>query len=157
MDRVDKNTRHSIMSANRGKNTSPEIEVRRALFNYGFRFRIHVSDMPGRPDIVLPRHRTVVFMHGCFWHGHECNRRPKSKSNRKFWQEKIARNRSRDLAVRNKLLEASWRILVIWECAIRRQSPAFGNSSSLKKIIKWIVAGVGRLAILSESNFEECL
>ena len=156
MDRVNKETRHKIMSSNRGENTSPEVEVRRALFSRGFRFKLHVSNIKGKPDIVLPKYTSIIFVHGCYWHGHECRRHPKSKSNVFFWEQKIKRNRSRDLEVRSQLLEAGWRVLVIWECAIRRQTPEFAKSSSLKKIVRWI-KGNGKLAILSESGFEECL
>jgi DNA mismatch endonuclease (patch repair protein) len=149
-------TRHRIMSANRAKNTQPEIEVRRALFKQGFRFRIHDLKLPGRPDIVLTKYRTVIFVHGCFWHGHKCSRRPSSKSNTDFWSDKIQRNRNRDLAVRSELLQSGWRILIVWECAIRRRSPPLSESQDFRTICKWILNG-GRLAIISECGFEEIL
>ena len=156
MDRVNKETRYKIMSSNRAKNTSPEVEVRRALFGRGFRFKLHVSNIKGKPDIVLPKYTSIIFVHGCFWHGHECKRHPKAKSNLSFWEQKVRKNRYRDLVVRNELLEAGWRVLVIWECAIRRQTPPFSDSRSLRKIVSWI-KGDGKLAFLSESGFEECL
>ncbi|HOO77663.1 MAG TPA: very short patch repair endonuclease [bacterium] len=132
------------------------MEVRRTLFGEGFRYRLHARNLPGRPDIVLAGHKTVVFVHGCYWHGHECGRRPKAKSNQQFWNKKIKRNRLRDLCVRGKLLDMGWRVLVIWECAVRRRTPAFGEGRDVKRIATWIRRG-GRLAILSEDGFEECL
>jgi len=155
-DRVDAETRNRIMRANRDRNTGPEIEVRKALFAKGFRYRLHVSELPGKPDIVLPRHRAVVFVHGCYWHGHGCRRRPRAKSNQRFWKEKIEKNRQRDLEARRKLLEMGWRVLVIWECAIRRRKPPFGRSDDSAQVESWLL-GKGQLAILSEDGFEECL
>ena len=155
-DRVDRETRHRIMVANRGKNTSPEVEVRRALFCKGFRYRLHDRRLPGKPDIVLPSSRLVVFVHGCYWHGHRCRRKPHSKSNRDFWRDKVDRNRKRDISVRNELLDNGWRILVVWECSIRRRSPSFALSDNLKHLVAWI-RGQGRLAVLAEGGFEECL
>lgn len=155
-DRVDTQTRHRIMASNRGKNTGPELEIRKALFHEGFRFRLHERELPGKPDIVLPKWRVVVFVHGCFWHGHECRRKPRAKSNTSFWGDKIQHNEKRDLASRNQLLDKGWRILVVWECAIRRRSPAFAESDDLAKVVTWI-RGNGRLAILSERGLEECL
>ena len=156
VDRVNKITRHRIMSANRAKDTSTEIEVRKALFSRGFRYRLHKSKLPGKPDIVLKKYSTVIFVHGCFWHGHECRRRPKSKSNREFWNIKIQNNRLRDFKARSELINLGWRVLVIWECAVRRKSPPFSESKILDTITDWI-KGDGLLAILSEGGFEECL
>jgi DNA mismatch endonuclease (patch repair protein) len=156
VDRVTKETRYRIMSANRGKNTSPEIEVRRALFRRGFRYRIHYSRLPGKPDIVLAKQKAVVFIHGCFWHGHQCRRHPNSKVNTEFWFSKVQRNRNRDLAARSELLQARWRVLIIWECAVRRRSPPLAETQDFLKICDWIKSA-GRLAILSECGFEECL
>jgi len=155
-DRVDNATRHRIMSSNKAKNTGPELEIRKALFHEGFRFRVHDRELPGRPDIVLPKWRVAIFVHGCYWHGHECRRKPCAKSNTSFWGKKIRYNKERDLISRNQLLEESWRVLVVWECAVRRRSPAFSESDDLRKTAAWI-KGNGRFAILSESGFEECL
>jgi DNA mismatch endonuclease, patch repair protein len=156
VDRVDTQTRHRIMSSNRGKNTGPELEIRSALFREGFRFRLHARELPGKPDIVLPRWRVVVFVHGCYWHGHECRRRPRAKSNTSFWADKIKYNKARDMFSRNQLLDKGWRILVVWECAVRRRVPAFSQSDDFAKVVDWI-KGNGKLAFLSESGFEECL
>ena len=156
VDRVDRQTRHRIMSSNRAKNTGPELEIRKALFQKGFRFRLHNRELPGKPDIVLPGWRLVVFVHGCYWHGHECRRRPRAKSNTSFWADKIQYNKTRDIVARNQLLDKGWRILVVWECAVRRRSPAFSESGDLVKVVDWI-KGNGRLAFLSETGLEECL
>lgn len=109
------------MQAVRQENTAPEIAVRRALHGAGLRFRLHVADLPGRPDIVLPKRRTVVFVHGCFWHGHDCRHGDvKSKSNREFWDRKLAANRTRDERKALELRRAGWTVEVIWECETRK-------------------------------------
>lgn len=107
------------MAAIRGKDTRPERIVRSGLHRAGFRFRLHHKDLPGRPDIVLAKHRAVVLVHGCFWHGHGCVAfRLPSGPNAAFWKAKIARNRERDAEVAARLAGAGWRRLVIWECAV---------------------------------------
>lgn len=155
-DRVDRRTRHKIMASNRGKNTGPELEVRKALFHQGFRYRLHDRKLPGKPDVVISGRRVAIFIHGCFWHGHECQRKPRSKSHLSFWADKIRYNRQRDEMARNLLLAEGWRILVVWECAVRRRTPGFSESDDLTKVTAWI-RGSGRSATLSESGLEECL
>lgn len=154
VDRVDQKTRRRIMSANRSKDTGPEMEVRKALFGRGFRYRIHPSRLPGRPDIVLRKYGAAIFVHGCFWHGHDCRRRPESRTNRGFWEGKVDRNRTRDHAAISDLLEQGWRVLVIWECAIRRKSPPFGQSDDFESVVDWI-KGCDQLAVLSERGFDQ--
>lgn len=109
------------MSGIRDRNTKPERAVRSALHGRGFRFRLHAAGVPGKPDLVLPAWNAVIFVHGCFWHGHDCRffRLPQTRS--QFWQAKIDRNRERDIKVRALLAESGWRQLVIWECALRGQ------------------------------------
>lgn len=107
------------MSAVRSKNTSPEILVRKILFARGFRFRLHVRTLPGVPDIVLPRYRTVIFVHGCFWHGHDCYLFKTPRTRADFWMSKIAGNRVRDERNALSLATEGWRVLTIWECALR--------------------------------------
>jgi DNA mismatch endonuclease (patch repair protein) len=118
-DIVDRETRSRMMSGIRGKNTKPEILVRKGLHARGFRFRLHSPKVPGKPDLVLPRYRAAIFVHGCFWHGHDCHLFKMPSTRTEFWQAKIARNRERDVEVRSSLLEAGWRRLVIWECALK--------------------------------------
>lgn len=154
VDRVDKLTRHRIMSANRGINTGPEIEVRKALFHKGFRYRLHVQNLPGKPDIVLQSWNVIIFVHGCFWHGHCCRRKPHSKSNKRFWADKIERNRIRDIQVRNRLLKNGWRVLTVWECVIWRRSSPFITSDEFRKVSSWI-KGTGLHAELTEEGFKE--
>ncbi len=98
------------------EDTSIELAVRKTLHSAGFRYRLHRKDLPGRPDIVLPRYSTVVFVHGCFWHGHECRRFRLPVSNRSYWIAKIARNVKRDVVNFAALRERNWKVCVIWEC-----------------------------------------
>jgi DNA mismatch endonuclease (patch repair protein) len=107
------------MSGIRGKDTRPEMLVRRGLFSRGFRYRLHASHLPGKPDMVLARHNAVILVNGCFWHGHDCHLFRWPGSRRDFWKEKIARNRKRDIEVRDALGAAGWRVLVVWECALK--------------------------------------
>ena len=106
------------MAAIRGKDTKPELKVRRALHAAGFRYRLHQPDLPGHPDIVLTRHRTIVLVHGCFWHHHTCRDFAWPKTRREFWRAKILGNVARDRRVRYFLRTAGWHVHVIWECQI---------------------------------------
>lgn len=110
--------RSEIMSRISGKDTKPEAIVRKYLSSEGFRYRKHVSNLPGNPDLVLPRYKTVVFVHGCFWHGHHCPRGKLPATNKDFWHEKITRNKQRDLQNFNKLEKTGWHVLIIWQCEI---------------------------------------
>jgi DNA mismatch endonuclease (patch repair protein) len=102
------------------RDTAPEVAVRRLLHRMGYRFRLHRSDMPGRPDIVLPRHHKVILVHGCFWHGHEgCPRAARPTSNAEFWNRKLAGNIERDARVRRQLEESGWKVLTLWQCQVR--------------------------------------
>jgi DNA mismatch endonuclease (patch repair protein) len=104
------------MAAIKGKNTTPERRVRSALHRAGFRFRLHAADLPGCPDIVLRKHRTVVFVHGCFWHHHGCANSVWPKARAAFWRSKITANRRRDAKVARLLRAQGWRVATIWEC-----------------------------------------
>ena len=106
------------MAAVRGKNTTPERTVRGALFAAGYRYRLHRRDLPGAPDIVLSRFRTAVFVHGCFWHGHDCPRGRRPSSNTEFWNRKLEGNVERDLQNQTALRNAGWRVEVIWQCSL---------------------------------------
>ena len=109
------------MSRIRGRDTKPEMMVRRALHARGLRFRLHRRDLPGCPDLVFPRFRACLLVHGCFWHGHDCPLFKMPATRQSFWADKIARNRQRDQSATQELLDAGWRVLVIWECALRGQ------------------------------------
>jgi len=111
------------MSRIKGKDTGPEVRVRSLLHRMGYRFRIHKKDLPGKPDIVLPKYRTAIFVHGCFWHRHEgCRKAYNPKSRRDFWEEKFRQNKSRDIKNMNLLREQDWNVIVIWECEINDES-----------------------------------
>ncbi|MDE2102114.1 MAG: very short patch repair endonuclease [Patescibacteria group bacterium] len=120
-DKVSAADRSRMMAAVRGKNTKPELAVRSALFAAGYRFRLHRRDLAGSPDIVLPRYRLAVFVHGCFWHGHDCTRGRRPASNVEFWNAKLDRNRARDCASRVALEAAGWTVAVIWQCSVAQQ------------------------------------
>jgi DNA mismatch endonuclease, patch repair protein len=120
-EKISPETRSRMMSGIRGKDTKPELMIRRHLHAQGFRYRLFVRELPGRPDIVLPRWRVVIFAHGCFWHGHQgCSffRLPKTRP--EFWKDKIQRNAERDSLAIEQLRAAGWRVAVIWECALRK-------------------------------------
>lgn len=120
-DVFSKEERSRIMAKVRGKNTKPELLVRSTVHRMGFRFRLHRKDLPGRPDLVLAKHRKVIFVHGCFWHGHEqCSRSRRPTSNKEFWREKLVKNKERDEANIEKLRGLGWTVLVIWECETKR-------------------------------------
>lgn len=104
------------MAAIRGKDTKPELEVRRFLHSQGFRFRLHRKDLPGKPDIVLPKHRAVIFVHGCFWHLHGCKNTVIPKTRMEWWKTKLEGNRARDEKSRLRLNELGWRVIIVWEC-----------------------------------------
>lgn len=109
--------RSQIMAKVRGKDTKPEIKVRSLIHRLGYRFRLQRKDLPGKPDIVLPRHRKVVFVHGCFWHGHKhCKHAERPKSNTDYWNTKIDRNIKRDKKSVKELVDRGWEVLTIWEC-----------------------------------------
>lgn len=121
MDKFSKIKRSAIMAAVKGSNTKPELAVRSLIHRLGFRFRLHVKDLPGKPDIVLPRHRKVVFVHGCFWHSHRgCKRSAKPESNKVFWKIKLEQNVARDKENLQHLKKCGWKVLVVWECELRK-------------------------------------
>jgi DNA mismatch endonuclease (patch repair protein) len=122
-DHVTKARRSAIMSSIRGKNTTPELLVRKAAHGLGLRFRLHVAQLPGRPDLVLPKWKTVVFVNGCFWHQHAgCPKARIPKSNINFWRDKLRKNVRRDTANYARLRALGWRIIVLWQC--EAQTPA---------------------------------
>lgn len=122
MDIISPEQRSALMSRIRGKDTKIELEVRRGLHALGLRYRLGGAGLPGRPDVVLPKHRTVVVVHGCFWHGHDCYlfRLPKTRT--EFWRTKISANRARDLRQVALLEQAGWHVETVWECELRNRS-----------------------------------
>lgn len=118
-DIVDSETRSRMMAGIRGQNTKPELAIRKALHRRGLRYVLHSAAVPGKPDLAFPSRHAAVFIHGCFWHGHDCPLFKIPSTRSEFWTMKIERNRARDADVLAQLGENDWRTLVIWECAIR--------------------------------------
>lgn len=145
-DVVSPEVRSRMMAGIKGKNTRPEIVVRKLLFSAGLRYRLHRRDLPGSPDIVMPSRRIVIFVHGCFWHGHHGCRLAKIPATRaEFWAAKIAANQSRDVAAIKRLLNEKWRVLIVWECAVRDRAMA---PNLLDRMLTWI-SGDGEYAEIS--------
>ena len=131
MDTLTPEQRARTMSRIKGRNTGPELLVRRLLHRLGYRFRLHVKDLPGTPDIVLPRHRVIIFVHGCFWHGHHnCPRATIPETRREFWLHKITSAQARDVAAQAALTAAGWRVLTLWQCELKH--PALLESRLLQ-------------------------
>ena len=119
MDVLTKEQRRLNMSRIRGRDTKPELLLRKGLHARGYRFRLNVTGLPGRPDIVFPKYGAVIQVNGCFWHGYDCHRFKMPASRQEFWAEKIATNRQRDKRTDQALSEAGWRVLTVWECALK--------------------------------------
>ena len=121
MDRHTPEQRRRNMSAVKGKDTKPEILVRKWLHAAGYRFRLHVKELPGKPDIVLPKYKTVIFVNGCFWHQHQgCRHAKLPETNKQFWEDKLRKNAERDVQNYQKLLNMGWRVNIIWECEVTK-------------------------------------
>lgn len=139
VDIVSPSVRSRMMAGIRDKNTRPELLIRKLLFVKGFRYRLHAKALPGKPDLVFPRLRAVIFIHGCFWHGHNCHLFKWPKSRKAFWKTKIIGNRVVDERSYKALQNNDWRILTIWECAIKgkeRLDPAI----LANRIEKWLLS-----------------
>lgn len=136
-DIFSKEKRHEIMSHIKSDDTKPELKVRKYLFAQGFRYRKNDRRYPGRPDIVLPKYRTVVFVNGCFWHGHEgCKLYSTPKSNSEFWKAKIERNQTRDIGNRAELEKLGWRVLTVWECEVSTKEKFEERMETLVELIR---------------------
>ena len=155
-DILTKSRRHQCMSHIRGKNTKPEILVRKGLHARGFRFRLHNKKLPGSPDIVLPKYGVAIMVNGCFWHGHKgCRYATKPKSNVEFWETKIARNRHRD-EVTNAHLEAlGWHVITVWECELRGKAEAASKLDALAEEIREAGVAKSKLKELYKRNRAE--
>ena len=137
------------MASVRSRDTKPEMMIRKALHASGLRYRLNVRDLPGKPDIVLPRHQTVVFVHGCFWHRHECDlfRWPESRT--EFWRDKLNANAARDMTAVEALEKAGWRRAVIWECELKgRKKRNFQDT--MQRLIAWIKSDEQAITIRGE-------
>jgi DNA mismatch endonuclease (patch repair protein) len=138
-DVVDRETRSRMMAGIRGRDTRPEMALRRALHARGFRYRLHGADLPGRPDLVFPRHRAVVFVHGCFWHRHPgCRYATMPATREAFWSAKFDANVARGRAVQAALAASGWRVGVVWECALRDRDD---TDSTADAVSAWLRRG----------------
>ena len=139
-DIVTPEKRSQMMSGIKAKNTKPEIAIRKALHKLGFRYRIHVKNLPGKPDLVFPKYNAVLFIHGCFWHGHENCRLFKWPTSRtEFWEKKITRNRELDHNTTGKLAAECWRVGVIWECSMRGRAK-IAEEAIIHKTTAWLLS-----------------
>jgi DNA mismatch endonuclease (patch repair protein) len=134
-DTISKAERSALMARIRGKDTKPEVFVRSALHRAGFRFRLYARGLPGRPDIVLPRHGVVIFVHGCFWHRHGCALASEPATRRRFWQAKFEANMARDRRNARALRKLGWRVLTVWECALRTKT---GRERAIATLVRRI-------------------
>ena len=137
MDSVDRETRSKIMAAIGQRNTGAELLLRRALHHIGLRYRLHDRSLPGSPDIVFKRHSTVIFVHGCYWHSHGCYRSTVPKSQHQFWTEKFEANKARDKRNRDELIAEGWRVLTVWECALRGKTAASADEVA-RAVNSWL-------------------
>jgi DNA mismatch endonuclease (patch repair protein) len=146
-DIVSAEKRSAMMAGIKGKNTKPEMTVRKALFAQGFRFRLHYKKLPGNPDIVLPKHQVAIFVHGCFWHMHSNCKLSKIPSSRpEFWISKLKANASRDKQATSQLLQLGWRVLVIWECHLKSTA----NVERLQISLSNWIRGQSAYGVMSE-------
>ncbi|XKH01818.1 DNA mismatch endonuclease Vsr [Marinobacter nauticus] len=148
----DRATRSRNMAAIKGKNTKPEILLRKALFKQGFRFRLHRKDLPGKPDIVLPKYNAVIFVQGCFWHGHDnCPMFKLPASRKEFWEEKILKNKERDSINIQLLNDSGWRVAEVWECALKgkRRLPI---THVINQLADWLRSGSGACVVSGQDE-----
>ena len=138
-DTVSVERRSEIMALVRSKDTKPELLIRKGLHALGFRYRLHVKDLPGKPDLVFPRYKSVILIHGCFWHGHSCPLCRFPKTNTEYWNRKIARNIERDISNRQFLHDEGWRVLTIWECALNGREK-LGLNQVFAMVSEWLLS-----------------
>lgn len=144
-DIVNKETRSRMMAGIRGKDTKPEMVLRRALHARGLRYRLHVKGIPGRPDLLFPKFKAAVFVHGCFWHRHDgCRYTTTPATRAEFWQSKFAANVARDTSVGDALAEAGWRVAIVWECALRKPDQV---EAAVEVLARWLFSDVRRCEI----------
>jgi DNA mismatch endonuclease, patch repair protein len=145
-DVVSPDVRSRMMAGIRGTNTAPELILRRGLHAGGFRFRLHDRSLPGKPDLVFPRYRAVLFAHGCFWHGHDCHLFRMPSTRPEFWSAKIARNREVDQRTEDALTDLGWRIGIVWECALKGRQK-LELAEVLARCAEWLRSDIPRLGV----------
>lgn len=144
-DVVDAATRSRMMAGIRGRDTRPEWLIRRGLHKLGFRYHLQARKLPGRPDLVLAKYHAVVFVHGCFWHGHDCSLFKWPKTRGDFWRIKIEGNRARDTRAINALTAAGWRVAIVWECSLRRGTKDSGEV--VERLAAWMISDEERIEV----------
>jgi DNA mismatch endonuclease (patch repair protein) len=142
----DRKTRSKNMAAIKSRNTKPELVIRKSLHAAGFRYRLHDETLPGKPDIVFPRYKAVIQVNGCFWHGHDCHLFKWPKTRSEFWSEKIGKNRENDRNSLIRLNSLGWRVLVLWECALKGKT-RLPFDDVLAEIYAWLLDGGRNLEI----------
>lgn len=143
IDTVDKKTRSETMAKVKSKDTGPELRFRHLMFARGLRYRLHEKNLPGNPDLIFPRYRVVIFVHGCLWHWHGCSRSRMPATNVAYWERKISRNRERDSENIKRLMSLGWRVLIVWECALKKSNVGI----AVDEAIAWLREG--------KNNFHE--
>ncbi|PJD93376.1 MAG: very short patch repair endonuclease [Legionella sp.] len=138
-DIVDQLKRKEMMAGIRNKDTRPEMIIRKELFAKGYRYRLHQKELPGKPDMILPKYRAAILINGCFWHCHDCHLFKWPQTRREFWENKILSNKARDEINRISLLQAGWRILIVWECALKGKTK-LDRVRLIDEIEAWIVS-----------------
>ncbi len=143
MDTVDRSTRSKIMASVRQKNTGPEMQLRKALHKIGFRYRVNDKKLPGSPDLVFPKYKAVIFVHGCFWHRHGCKATTTPKTRRKFWEDKFEANVHRDGSNIEALLCEGWSVMVVWECSLKGKKSDI--NSVVNEVTVWLRSGINEI------------
>lgn len=151
MDKMSSSDRSRVMSRNKGEDTGPELSLRRAIFAEGFRYRLHVKELPGSPDLVFPKFQAVIQIHGCYWHAHDCGRFNWPATNAEFWRNKLEKNRERDLKNLERINQLGWRQMTVWECAFRRGSE-YAPSEVVEMVVGWLKNGSGNKVIPQDSD-----
>lgn len=154
VDVVDPATRSRMMANIRAKNSRPEIFIRKGLHALGFRYRLHAKDIPGKPDIVLPKYSALILIQGCFWHAHNCHYFKLPATNPDFWKSKLDGNRQRDKRTLKQQLDAGWRCLVIWECAVRANQSEQKAPDVVALSAQWL-AGKSSMAEIDEHGLHD--
>lgn len=145
-DVVSPEVRSRMMAGIRGKNTKPELTIRRGLHAKGFRYILHDKRLPGKPDLVFPKYRAVIFVHGCFWHGHDCHLFKWPKTRTAFWRKKIERNQEIDAEAISRLTTDHWRSCIIWECAIKGRA-RLSEDQAIQRLARWLKSSQRRATI----------
>lgn len=134
---LNKLTRSRMMAAVKNKNTLPELNIRKALFAKGLRYRMHLKAFPGKPDLIFPKYKSVIFINGCFWHKHDCHLSKIPETNKEFWTHKLNENKQRDRKNIKEIQQMGWRVKTIWLCALKNKK-AFADEEDLQEVVNWI-------------------